>query len=200
MRNLPPGFWRYSKNDETRKVIWTLLAFAALLLFCAVGVLLAIALPSYLEASISSKTKRTLADMRTLAKALEDYHADNGAYPVYTIDPKESINASSYESSATECEPNFAQSKVNGPAMLTTPIAYLTSLPYDIFSPAPERTFNYYSDGVGWIVWSAGPDGVYDLDWTKYSGAEPEIYDLLAPWTYDPTNGTESPGDIVRMK
>lgn len=52
----------------------------------------------------------------------------------------------------------------------------------------------------GWIVWSAGPDGDYDLDWKLYdpTAENPALAYLNS--VYDPTNGAVSNGDIVRRK
>jgi hypothetical protein len=109
---------------------------------------------------------------------------------------------------------------------LTTPMAYITSYPVDPFTSLKGMTFVYWSINpgendpsgkitgtethFGWILVSPGPDGVYDIP------AECEVYDPSIPqpsarfltgsnrfggaFTYDPTNGTISSGDIWRVK
>ncbi len=111
-------------------------------------------------------------------------------------------------------------------AVLTTPIGYITSYPADPFADTKGSTFCYFANANGWILWSAGPDTdeatgtnlglnggantapcsvetLYDV-----RVAQPSV-DLLAgigpgtsgkAFTYDPTNGTVSPGDVYRVK
>jgi type II secretory pathway pseudopilin PulG len=49
-----------------------------------IGILAAIAIPNLLTAMQRSKQKRTMADMRSLATAVEAYGADNNGYPNVT--------------------------------------------------------------------------------------------------------------------
>jgi hypothetical protein len=57
---------------------------------------------------------------------------------------------------------------------------------------------------AGYIIWSCGPDGHYDLNAGNiaqaYNPAENVPSDLLVGLTYDPSNGAASGGDIVRCK
>ena len=80
--------------------------------------------------------------------------------------------------------------------------------------PALERildghraTFGYYPSrpepggAIGWIIWSPGPDGIYDID--PFADYDPRLTELplsLLNKTYDPTNGTRSRGDVYRLK
>jgi beta-lactamase regulating signal transducer with metallopeptidase domain/tetratricopeptide (TPR) repeat protein len=75
---------------------------------------------------------------------------------------------------------------------LTTPIAYMTQIPPDPFavsdtqSPGSELQFlkmNYAPDYKSIYLYSVGPDGA----------------DQEGSATYDPTNGTISAGDIIRI-
>lgn len=52
-----------------------------LVLVAVLGILAAIAIPNYLTAMNRSKQKRTMADMRYLATALESYAVDENHYP-----------------------------------------------------------------------------------------------------------------------
>jgi len=95
---------------------------------------------------------------------------------------------------------------------LTTPIAYFSSYPGDPFAPVGGMTYNYFDATApasaggqaarGWIVWSPGPNGDYDLDLSAYDPrlSIEENRARLAPFTYDPTNGAVSRGDIWRIK
>jgi len=86
---------------------------------------------------------------------------------------------------------------------LTTPVAYITSLPVDPFAPEEGAVFGYFKhNDTGWILYGAGPDRDYDLDLEKdYSAtARNNPLPTLIQKTYDPTNGSVSGGDIWRIK
>jgi type II secretion system protein G len=52
-----------------------------LIVIAIIGILAAIAIPNLLNAVQRGKQKRTMADMRVLATAVEAYHVDNSAFP-----------------------------------------------------------------------------------------------------------------------
>ncbi|MEO8430176.1 MAG: prepilin-type N-terminal cleavage/methylation domain-containing protein [Acidobacteriota bacterium] len=52
-----------------------------LIVIAIIGILAAIAIPNLLNAVQRARQKRTVADMRTLAVALEAYHVDNSFFP-----------------------------------------------------------------------------------------------------------------------
>ena len=105
------------------------------------------------EAAVRAGYSRAKADMRSLATALESYYIDMNQYP-----------------------PSLAPN-------LTTPITYITHIPYDSFSPQ-SGTLNYWVAKNDWKLWSIGPDQNNNL----------------AEIVYDPTNGTTSAGDLIRVK
>src|SRR5258708_33961835 len=55
-----------------------------LIVVAIIGILAAIAIPNLLTAMQRSKQKRTMADMRSLATAVEAYATDKNAYPKVT--------------------------------------------------------------------------------------------------------------------
>ena len=55
-----------------------------LIVIAIIGILAAIAIPNLLAAVQRGKQKRTMADMRTLATAVEAYAVDNNQYPAGT--------------------------------------------------------------------------------------------------------------------
>jgi hypothetical protein len=115
-------------------------------------------------------------------------------------------------------------------ATLTTPKAYIASYPTDGCNTLRGATFAYWSvfhgrpdpsgrivgkdsptSHGGWILVSPGPDCKYDIlpdDWDVYNpGLSQPSQRLLTgtnkkgrAFTYDPTNGTISDGDIWRVK
>jgi hypothetical protein len=149
-----------------------------------------------------SPLSRAKSDMRTIAVSLEAYYVDYGAYPMHTLTPADRLQLDIKTNM-----PAFGRFEAGKTGTLTTPIAYMTSMPLDPFSRIGEEkhTFAYYApEGKGWILLSAGYDGVFDIDWPMlqrlYADGPPEFNrpDLLF-CTYDVTNGASSTGDIWRM-
>jgi len=136
--------------------------------------LAAISVPNFLQAQSRSKVARSEAEMRQLATALECYYIDNNVYPEDLDD-------------------------------LTTPIAYITSLPTDPF--AEEEVYDYVKEPeMMWLLRSYGTDlePTADLDaileqLLDVQGDKSSRYRLLESWRYDPTNGTTSYGDVMRI-
>lgn len=90
-----------------------------LIVVAIIAILAAIAVPNFLEAQLRSKVSRCLADQRSMGLALESYHIDNNIYPVALT-----------------------------PEFLTTPVAYMSGLPNDVFRTDDSRqktriTFEY---------------------------------------------------------
>jgi type II secretion system protein G len=83
-----------------------------LIVVAIIAILAAIAVPNFLEAQTRSKVSRTLADMRTMRTGLESYMVDNNHYP----ETDWGLNALVTTNRASIFR-------------LTTPIAYLTSIP-----------------------------------------------------------------------
>src|SRR5664279_2356602 len=52
-----------------------------LIVIAIIGILAAIAVPNLLNAVQRAKQKRSMADMKALAVAIEAYHVDNSMYP-----------------------------------------------------------------------------------------------------------------------
>ncbi len=85
-----------------------------LIVVAIIAILAAIAIPNFLQAQVRAKISRVKADMASMATALESYEVDNDQYP--------------WAQYAT------AQSFYNDRLLnLTTPIAYITTLPVDPF-------------------------------------------------------------------
>ena len=189
-----------------------------LIVVAIIAILAAIAVPNFLEAQVRSKVSRCKADMRSITTALESYAVDNNHYP-----PDGAVPNSLY--------PRLI--------LLTTPVAYLTSLPNDPFAekiafvgviPSEPKGWRYtaeawkalmiladpsppflteHSSAATWALASFGPD--LKNSWGEWLMFGQDVLDLLEPevsplygtstWgcLYDPTNGTISDGDIVRI-
>jgi prepilin-type N-terminal cleavage/methylation domain-containing protein len=159
-------------------------AFTLIELLVVVGIiaiLAAVALPNFLEARTRAQVARVRADLRSLEIGLEAYRLTENHYPPGPIPYK-------YPTLQTETW------------RLTTPIAYLASVPVDGFvkppgPPLPGGPFGlggvylHYLNGEAelslqesWLAFSYGPDGQMSADATRY----------------DPTNGAVSAGDIYK--
>lgn len=181
-----------------------------LIVVAIIAILAAIAVPNFLEAQTRSKVSRTHADMRSMATALETYHVDNNSYLDTPVPP-------------------FLWEYGSGLwcySRLTTPIAYMTSVPRDPFSltrkligTMPASKNGFAKDGVFtyrcWLTWNpvilnkffgdASGFVVDNLRWCMESPGPNLIYEdapnktmTYTDFIYDPTNGTISVGDIVR--
>lgn len=178
-----------------------------LIVVAIIAILAAIAVPNFLEAQTRSKVARVKSDMRLIATSLEAYYVDYNNYPqtVNFYDPLPSV-------------------RLIG---MTTPIAYLTSLPKDPFdrktgsmfeitvrSINPEEPLDNYIYNVGnsdfglgsagtetlqrqFSLSSSGPDLSLDFPYYAFSPIFVRTGNYL-PYIYDPTNGTTSRGEIFR--
>lgn len=192
-----------------------------LIVVAIIAILAAIAVPNFLEAQTRAKISRTRADMRTIATALETYKIDVTKYPV---DGGGRAGALKYPNQQQDTIVKmFGSFRLNN--MITTPIAYLTTSIYDVFMPKTtiitEQTFRYYDwkgalmeyHGSGspqpaayglyqarsgeWQLLSQGPDKKSNIG-PAGNGGSPYLFSQSLP--YDSTNGTVSPGDIVRTQ
>jgi prepilin-type N-terminal cleavage/methylation domain-containing protein len=107
---------------------------------------------------------------------------------------------------------------------LTSPVSYINTYVPDAFASMKQATFSYASGPAGYLVWSPGPDGNDTNDattgQTDLGGAGGNNAEFLlaqgsslpsqtlltkgkngaTAYTYDPTNGTASQGDVYRTK
>jgi type II secretion system protein G len=148
-----------------------------LIVVAIIAILAAIAVPNFLEAQVRAKVSRAHEDMRTIAVALESYVVDSNHYP------PDSSGLFWYHG-----VPQATIQRMVILSVLTTPVAYLTSFPLDVFrrqlagNAIPDsvlRQYPYYgpedtqlSEGPGgwavqyaphryeWSVWTFGPDRI----------------------------------------
>lgn len=187
-----------------------------LIVVAIIAILAAIAVPNFLEAQTRAKVSRTQNDMRSLATAIESYTVDNNKpMTCFLVGPLAVSGASVLfpEKTSGAVSPRFIR--------LTTPIAYMTSILRDPFVNTAEvrgsstyDTYDYIcafdflastllpndkrgasiTSGAAWRLASAGPDKQQ-----FYGGAYKGVAGNSKGVDYDPTNGTTSVGDIVRV-
>jgi len=183
-----------------------------LIVVAIIGILAAIAVPNFLNAQTRAKIARCEADAESIGTALESYRLDTNEYPpdarsgVYT---HFSLNWAGHPSAGKH---------------LTTPIAYMSSIPYDPFNSkigwtgwTPiDNAETYlkamfflnrkYNEGVN--SWEPGlpfADRFKNARWQIYSIGPSVEYgwreQLTACWLmpYDASNGLTSIGGIWRL-
>ncbi len=94
-----------------------------LIVVAIIAILAAIAVPNFLEAQTRSKAARVKSDLRTQATAIESYVVDWNSLPRDSDSDLDREYTMQYDL------------KANGATQLTTPIAYMTSLLKDPFTP-----------------------------------------------------------------
>jgi type II secretion system protein G len=164
-----------------------------LIVIAIILILIAIALPNFLEAQIRARVTKSKGELRSLEVAMISYGLDWKTYP------------SESEHDCPDASSNRPRHEC-GLAWLTTPVAYITQIPEDPFpSLDEERLVTWYEMGginspksifslETWAIFTAGPDSSEN----EVVSAEPHFreYDDGSMDQYAPTNGTKSFGDI----
>jgi prepilin-type N-terminal cleavage/methylation domain-containing protein len=173
-----------------------------LIVVAIIAILAAIAVPNFLEAQTRSKVSRSQADMRSLATALEAYAVDWLKYPYFG-------NPSDYTGSL--------ESVTYVPVRITTPVAFMTSLPLDPFqgkrggpNPSQPTTYFYKHNRFERYLFRDNDAGHIRAHYLSLTGSNravewemwtfgPDLDDDHGTTMYDPTNGTVSSGDMMRF-
>lgn len=141
--------------------------------------------PAAMENLMRERVDAVTTSMRSLANALEAFRISTNAYP------------------ACEARTDLYGNQFSGfPDPPPTELHELLSS--DALAPDSIQPFGYCVMKSGgkevWLLFSPGPDGKYDLDWTQCNPSTPRpSAETLARLAYDPTNGVISPGDIWRI-
>ena len=180
-----------------------------LIVVAIIAILAAIAVPNFLEAQVRAKVSRLKADMRTIGVAVESYAVG------WNVPPR---GATAHIQAGAAPNQNWAR-KMLYPKM-TTPIAYITSIPLDIFSRAKDFSggnvggtkpmYQYQSArvtmtgawgtkiparGFSWALNSLGP--AFAKNFTVSAILQGNTAEA-AYHVYEPTNGTVSDGQLLR--
>jgi len=209
-------------SHRFRKFGFTLIEL--LIVVAIIAILAAIAVPNFLEAQTRSKVSRARADMRTVATALESYFVDTNRYPMpHGNTPFRIPGSQRFDGYGQPRGVSFSTL----PPDITTPIAYLTSPPLDVFKIGKransgvnvgrpyttgnpwDGTFVYHPVGVWSTITGSGFNAgdVNDYgQWRMFSIGPDGLFnpigtsDLTRGWLYDPTNGTISSGMLIRTQ
>ncbi len=170
-----------------------------LIVIAIILILIAIALPNFLEARTRALVTKIKAEQKSLYTALESYWQIFKKYPPtyhQRCDP-----AGIYKETA-----NIVNITVRwGLRPLTTPVAFLKPLPYASFTTKGSRGGGDYiaKPDAGGCYEAAWFPNRRDLGWApsrawnlRDSGPD-QWFDNDYPRLYSPTNGTLSYGDII---
>ena len=163
-----------------------------LIVVAIIGILAAIAIPNFLNAQVRAKHSRALADIKSIATALECYRVDESDYPYYYLyrwnyPDNQQPPASEY---------GTLNQNIGELHLLTTPIAYIASIPNDIFGQKGlvDVPYDYTSFKAFAKVNFTMGDSSWNAIWTVRSRGPNRLMESMIP--YDPTNGTISSGTI----
>lgn len=208
-----------------------------LIVVAIIAILAAIAIPNFLQAQIRAKVSRAQAEMQTLATALESYEIDNNTYPLMrgllsdnypTLQRPEDFTGFGQQIGDLG-SPTGDNGFRTCPVELTTPIAYIATLPTDPFkNPGLDVVSNDEFDrqdslDLGYVYsniyeWAGGASTGFTIGEDGYSygywrlcsigpsaftctpgGADPN-FPAVGYLSYDPTNGTVTLGNILRTQ
>lgn len=185
-----------------------------LVVVSVMGILSAIAIPNFIHSLGRAKVSRAISDMHSISIALEQYYLDHNAYPPDSSRP--GVPVDNY--------PWILEGRVEC-ILLTTPVAYLSSLPGDPFhhptiqyGAGRKDAYAYAADrglwgegpvavamkksGKNWALFSLGPDRDLDVDHFRLNPNdlnEDIIREIVnkTHWSiFDPSNGLSSSGDL----
>ena len=185
-----------------------------LIVIAIIAILALIAIPNFLEAQTRGKISRVHSDMRTMGIALEAYFVDFNVYIPGLTHVENLFGVTRAQTTDEGAMTHYVYSR------LTTPLAYLTTIPLDPFTitsgavaggstDRPYRGYWYWDyqwdsatnatdrqivqNGFNWVLRGWGP---------SRAGTNPWEYEILRDRSlinvYDPTNGTISTGFIMR--
>lgn len=101
-----------------------------LIVVCIIAILAAIAVPNFLDAQVRSKVSRTKADMRSLATAIESYAVTETRPPLGYWSRRSFTGFSGHTGETWDFDTEHPL------LVLTTPVAYISRLPKDVFTAA----------------------------------------------------------------
>jgi prepilin-type N-terminal cleavage/methylation domain-containing protein len=175
-----------------------------LVVVAIIAILASIAVVNFAESQTRAKVASSKNTLRVLAEALETYHTDSSHYPP----------ASGVGEHHNPFGP-FASPISLRLIPLTTPVAYLSSVPHESFTLQASLggqgidvydTYDYLNvdarpnmgtgltSGGEWRVAGIGPDCFLGVGGIEASAGAASARGV----DYDPTNGTNSTGDLVR--
>ena len=161
-----------------------------LIVVAIIGILAAIAVPNFLNAQMRAKIARVVSDMKSVETCLETYQLDWNSY----------VEDHDFPSDRSQ----------RGLFRLTSPMAYIASLPVD---PFPSQALGTMSEGNANFEFGSGNANRAGVQWPAQAyliiSPGPDLDEQVGgndgfPFgtvirSYDTSNGLVSSGDIVKM-
>lgn len=188
-----------------------------LIVVAIIAILAAIAVPNFLEAQTRSKVSRAKADMRSLNTGLEAYRVDNNRYiptpnydrvtgaQTFTLEARWAYLTTPIAYITSIFDDPFGDTDV-AVSNWQTSDKYRTydytnmeiegTFEADNFKPDLVQAFGY-PESILWMMASQGPDLVPGI--TVNDPLAGTVSGRATGLPYDPTNGTVSAGDIIRV-
>ena len=196
-----------------------------LIVVAIIAILAAIAVPNFMNARIRAKMSRALADMKTLSTGVEQLRLDRGILLVdfWDDDKDEGQKRLRDDFHGVGGAHNNRGGTAGLWAPLTTPVAYLSSIPVDpFFSPVlgddvksnligqdiiPPYAYMYADEDpkiplndVGLAFFYRTTHRLKEGEYVII-GAGPDMrrgqYDVNMGFPYEPSNGLNSRGDVI---
>lgn len=144
-----------------------------LIVVAIIAILAAIAIPNFLQAQVRAKVSRAKADMRTIATGLETYYVDKNDYPGDYSEYLATSDSKYY----------YYYGRMFA---LTTPIAYMSSVPGDPFAQAivPDPIETGFFSPYGSIEDSTKPAAVLSFDYACNDDGEQALFEALGDRIY----------------
>ena len=142
-----------------------------LIVVAIIAILATIAVPNFLEAQIRSKISRSMADMKSIETAMMSYLVDNNNYPIFASPNGLYLGFLMVQGG----DGTTFQGGMRGYAgsLLTTPIAYLTSIPMDVFNttlfapPGPQPELKAHAVSVVAEIQPPGANNAQMIAWFR---------------------------------
>ena len=111
-----------------------------LIVVAIIAILAAIAVPNFLEAQMRAQVSRVKADLRSIITAMEAYQVDNVWIIMDHSDSPEDAAARNFHGTLDLIRWTDFDGVEHGPGrLLTSPVAYMTSVPFDVFNTQAFR-------------------------------------------------------------
>jgi prepilin-type N-terminal cleavage/methylation domain-containing protein len=169
-----------------------------LIVVAIIAIIASIALYNFQGAQIRAKVARAKGEIKTVAGAIESYHVDNSAYPTYHY-----VNAPEFYLGGWA---NYVGDVLpfNGANPITTPIAYISTMPNDPFNTIhdfqfPERQnyeYTNWEQAIAISDWQVFRDALDKFGPYRIHSLGPDRFGPDSGIPYDPSNGFTSSGDI----
>lgn len=209
---------RLMRNMKQRRARKGFTLIELLIVVAIIAILAAIAVPNFLEAQTRAKVARVMSDMKVVNNGIEAMYIDRG---VLLVDYWDDNTADGKARMSDVFDMPWKGKDYQGGTTglftpLTTPIAYIQSVPVDAFckfapdwnglvanDQLPPWSFMYVDYAKGSAADSGRPGA-----WSSLQNGEYVIFsvgpDAFSDWPlgddmayYDSSNGTKSKGDLV---